>query len=351
MCKVEAFYDVCSFSIWFVCSFCVCFWCFCQDLCWIRGGGGCFPCIVLSASVSKISLHVECQIFHQLYWVEFVLSINTHPTSCPGSSDYMYSGCNFWNIQLFLSSFSYFELILLIAAATGLLLDDDYSGIIHTTQNYIYIIWRTNDYGYTVILCEHPRRRNVTTCMAGRKKMVTCAKVSPKMVKPRHIAGNAEEDSLWNPDARDRNYLNNLGCFLFYQCFKLVLDVCAQVMTKVMETYQPSAVVLQCGADSLSGDRLGCFNLTLKGHGKCLEFMKKWNLPLLLLGGGGYTIRNVARCWTYETSLALGVDVANGKFWVLSVFVCVLACVFWQEIFLATRQTSLYTEPCREVCM
>lgn len=34
---------------------------------------------------------------------------------------------------------------------------------------------------------------------------------------------------------------------------------------KVMEMYQPSAIVLQCGADSLSGDRLGCFNLTLKG--------------------------------------------------------------------------------------
>ena len=82
----------------------------------------------------------------------------------------------------------------------------------------------------------------------------------------------------------------------------------------MMETYQPSAVVLQCGADSLSGDRLGCFNLTLKGHGKCVEYMKKWNLPLLMLGGGGYTIRNVARCWTYETSMALGVEVANGQF-------------------------------------
>ncbi len=36
-------------------------------------------------------------------------------------------------------------------------------------------------------------------------------------------------------------------------------------MTKVIETYQPNAIVLQCGADSLTGDRLGCFNLTLKG--------------------------------------------------------------------------------------
>jgi histone deacetylase 1/2 len=37
-------------------------------------------------------------------------------------------------------------------------------------------------------------------------------------------------------------------------------------MTKVLETYQPNAIVLQCGADSLTGDRLGCFNLTLKGY-------------------------------------------------------------------------------------
>nr|XP_019793776.1 histone deacetylase 1 isoform X3 [Tursiops truncatus] len=36
------------------------------------------------------------------------------------------------------------------------------------------------------------------------------------------------------------------------------------VMSKVMEMFQPSAVVLQCGSDSLSGDRLGCFNLTIK---------------------------------------------------------------------------------------
>lgn len=37
------------------------------------------------------------------------------------------------------------------------------------------------------------------------------------------------------------------------------------VVSKVIETFQPSAIVLQCGADSLTGDRLGCFNLTIKG--------------------------------------------------------------------------------------
>nr|AAH64650.1 Hdac1 protein [Danio rerio] len=83
------------------------------------------------------------------------------------------------------------------------------------------------------------------------------------------------------------------------------------IMSKVMEMYQPSAVVLQCGADSLSGDRLGCFNLTIKGHAKCVEYMKSFNLPLLMLGGGGYTIRNVARCWTFETAVALDSTIPN----------------------------------------
>ena len=69
------------------------------------------------------------------------------------------------------------------------------------------------------------------------------------------------------------------------------------VMDKVMEMYRPTAVVLQCGADSLAGDRLGCFNLTLQGHAACVEYMKSFNVPLLVLGGGGYTVRNVARCW------------------------------------------------------
>lgn len=83
------------------------------------------------------------------------------------------------------------------------------------------------------------------------------------------------------------------------------------VMGKVMEVFRPGVVVLQCGADSLSGDRLGCFNLSVKGHAECVRYMRSFNVPLLLLGGGGYTIRNVARCWCYETAVALGAEVDN----------------------------------------
>ena len=78
------------------------------------------------------------------------------------------------------------------------------------------------------------------------------------------------------------------------------------VIKAVMEYYQPNAIVLQCGGDSLSGDRLGCFNLSMEGHANCVNFVKSFNLPLLVLGGGGYTMRNVARTWAYETGLLVG---------------------------------------------
>jgi len=77
------------------------------------------------------------------------------------------------------------------------------------------------------------------------------------------------------------------------------------IIQTIMDKYAPGAVVLQCGADSLSGDRLGCFNLSLKGHADCVEFVKGFGIPMLVLGGGGYTLRNVPRCWTYETAVLL----------------------------------------------
>jgi acetoin utilization deacetylase AcuC-like enzyme len=103
-----------------------------------------------------------------------------------------------------------------------------------------------------------------------------------------------------------------------------------QVIRQVMQSYDPSAIVLQCGTDSLSGDKLGCLNLSMRGryshvsiynlmtntkagHANCVRFVKSFNKPLLLLGGGGYTMRNVSRAWAYETGLAAGFELASGK--------------------------------------
>lgn len=39
-----------------------------------------------------------------------------------------------------------------------------------------------------------------------------------------------------------------------------------------------------------------------------VQHLRKAGLPLILLGGGGYTTKNVARVWTYETACALGIE-------------------------------------------
>lgn len=88
-------------------------------------------------------------------------------------------------------------------------------------------------------------------------------------------------------------------------------QVFTPVMKSVIEHFQPSAIVLQCGADSLAGDRLGCFNLSITGHSDCVALIKSFGLPMLVLGGGGYTLRNVARAWTYETSVLAEMEISN----------------------------------------
>lgn len=42
-----------------------------------------------------------------------------------------------------------------------------------------------------------------------------------------------------------------------------------------------------------------------------MKFVKDLNVPTLVVGGGGYTLRNVARCWTYETSLLVDEQISN----------------------------------------
>lgn len=91
---------------------------------------------------------------------------------------------------------------------------------------------------------------------------------------------------------------------MYLTLFKTVID-------DTVTAFRPSAIVLQCGADSLGCDRLGAFNLSIAAHGECVNFVRKYNVPLLVLGGGGYTIKNVSRCWTYETAVLVGAAIPD----------------------------------------
>ena len=83
------------------------------------------------------------------------------------------------------------------------------------------------------------------------------------------------------------------------------------IITKLIEWFKPGAILLQCGADSITGDKLGTFNLSTYGHGECVNFVKSFGIPLLVTGGGGYTKTSVARAWCYETSILTDQTIDN----------------------------------------
>ena len=74
--------------------------------------------------------------------------------------------------------------------------------------------------------------------------------------------------------------------------------------------FDPGAVVLQCGADSLAGDRLGWFNLTLEGHAEAVA-SDAVRTADARDGRRRLHNANVARCWAGETGALLGAPMAE----------------------------------------
>lgn len=83
------------------------------------------------------------------------------------------------------------------------------------------------------------------------------------------------------------------------------------IVENCIRKFKPNAIVFQSGTDSLAEDKLGVFALSIPGHADCIKFIMQFDIPILLLGGGGYTIQNVARCWAYETAVFCEKEIQN----------------------------------------
>lgn len=78
------------------------------------------------------------------------------------------------------------------------------------------------------------------------------------------------------------------------------------VISEVRQRNAPDAVICQCGADGLSGDPLGAWNLTPAAFVQCVLVIQSCGLALLLLAGRGYEAASCARCWTAVTAALVG---------------------------------------------
>lgn len=59
------------------------------------------------------------------------------------------------------------------------------------------------------------------------------------------------------------------------------------LVLRVLVTFMPSAVVLQCGAHSFTLDKISPFNLIIRWNGDCVRFVRSLGVPTLLLGVSG----------------------------------------------------------------
>jgi acetoin utilization deacetylase AcuC-like enzyme len=64
-----------------------------------------------------------------------------------------------------------------------------------------------------------------------------------------------------------------------------------------IKTYNPDALVLQCGVDAHYSDPLGSLNVTAREWFEAVQKAREIGKPMLVLGGGGYDHRNPARMW------------------------------------------------------
>ena len=91
----------------------------------------------------------------------------------------------------------------------------------------------------------------------------------------------------------------------------MFFNIFSELFTEIMTLFQPEVIVCQCGADGLTGDPLGSFNLTSRGIVECVEAVSSHGVPLMLLGGGGYNVVNTARCWTEVVACVLGTQLSD----------------------------------------
>lgn len=85
------------------------------------------------------------------------------------------------------------------------------------------------------------------------------------------------------------------------------IQIFTHLMQTVVEDYDAEAVVFVVGADALKNDPLGVLHLTQRTMETCtfllLQFCKRKNAPLLVLGSGGYNAKNTATCFAAVTGV------------------------------------------------
>ena len=89
---------------------------------------------------------------------------------------------------------------------------------------------------------------------------------------------------------------------------ELYLWAFREVVPPLLRAFAPDVLVTQLGIDSYHSDPITHLQLTSRGYLEVIREFARLGLPWLALGGGGYDVGAVARCWSLAYGVMLGVD-------------------------------------------
>jgi len=81
-----------------------------------------------------------------------------------------------------------------------------------------------------------------------------------------------------------------------------------EVVPPLLQSFRPDALVTQLGIDTYFSDPITHMALTTRGFVKAVELLAQAarSIPWVALGGGGYDLSAVARCWALAYGVMLG---------------------------------------------
>ena len=78
-----------------------------------------------------------------------------------------------------------------------------------------------------------------------------------------------------------------------------MINFISNALRIIINAYKPNAIFIQLGLDTLPFDPFQSFNYSISSVEEVVLFiLNNFQLPTVIVGGGGYNHSNVARCWT-----------------------------------------------------
>ncbi len=78
------------------------------------------------------------------------------------------------------------------------------------------------------------------------------------------------------------------------------------VVLPLLHAFNPDAIVLEVGADTLAGDPLAGLAMTNNAMADVVHLLLAFGKPILTVGGGGYNVDNTVRAWALAWSVLCG---------------------------------------------